>query len=90
MGQPVLYYKIRPAIGQTVPEIIRKASAMGYTLVPFNGWDDADLGRRFGSHKGPRRDEADANQKILVEIQDACEVVVGGSSDFPHITQCAE
>ena len=90
MSQPVLYYKIRPAIGQTVSEIIRKASDMGYIMVPFNGWDDADLGRRFGSHKGPRRDEADANLKSLMAIQDACEVVVDGSSDFPHITQCAE
>lgn len=82
----VLYSAIRPATGQTVADVIRQAQLMGYTLTRFNGWDNDDLGRRFGDGKGRRRDEADANAKILHEIQDACEV----SSDFPHIIQTAE
>ena len=81
----VLYSAIRPAIGQTTADVIRQAQRMGYTMTRFNGWDDGDLGMRHGDMKGPRRDEAEANAKILYEIQDACEVVVEGSSDFPHI-----
>lgn len=83
----VFYSAIRPAIGQSVVDLIRQAQKMGYTMTAFNGWDDADLGMRFGENKGPRRDEADANQKIIMEIQDACEVSVDGASDFPHILQ---
>lgn len=86
----VIYSAIRPAIGQTPADVIRQASRMGYTMMRFNGWSDADLGMRHGEKKGPRRDEADANFKILREIQDACEIKIDGSSDFPHIIQTDE
>lgn len=83
----VFYSAIRPAEGQTVADVIRKAQMMGYTMTIFNGWTDVDLGMRFGETKGPRRDEASANAKILMEIQDACEVSIDGQCDFPHILQ---
>ena len=79
----VLYSAIRPAINQTVADVIKKAQKMGYTMTIFSGFDDEDLGMYCGERKGPRRDDANANLKILMEIQDACEV----SSDFPHIIQ---
>lgn len=83
----VFYSAIRPAIGQTVADVIRQANRMGFSMVIFNGWTDADLGRRFGDGKGPRRDEADANQVLLMEIQDACAVHTDDGDDFPHIVQ---
>lgn len=88
--QTVLYSAIRPAIGQTAADVIRKAQNMGYTMMRFNGWSNADLGNRYGEYKGPRRDEADANSTILRQIQDACEIQIDGSSDFPHIIQTDE
>lgn len=83
----VFYSAIRPAEGQAVADIIRKARSMGYMMTIFNGWTDADLGARVGENKGPSRDAADANAKILMEIQDACEVSIDGQYDFPHILQ---
>lgn len=77
----VLYSAIRPANCQTVSDVIRQAARMGYTMTLFNGWSDADLGARYGSSRGPRRDEADANNRLISDIQNACEI----AGDVPHI-----
>jgi hypothetical protein len=82
---PVFYSAIRPAIGQTVPDVVRRARDMGYTMMIFNGWTDDDIGP--SGAPGPRRAEVKFNGTILREIQDACEVSINGSSDFPHIIQ---
>lgn len=87
MAQTVFYSAIRPAIGQSVVDVIRQAARMGYILTVFNGWDNADLGMQSGPQKGQRRDEANSNMKMLMEIQDACAVDVDGQTDFPHIIQ---
>ena len=84
----VLYSAIRLTEGQSLTDIIRTAHALGYELVRFNGWTNEDLGHRYGEYKGARRDEADANAKMIREIQDACEVTYeDGSYGFPHIIQ---
>lgn len=83
----ILYSAIRPATGQTVADVIRRARDMGYTLTIFNGWTDDDIGP--SGMPGPRRAEVNSNGSILREIQDACEVVIDGASDFPHIIQTA-
>lgn len=80
-----LYSAIRPAIGQTVADVIRRARDMGYTLTIFNGWTNDDIGP--SGARGPRYAEVKSNGSILRDIQDACEVVIDGASDFPHIIQ---
>lgn len=80
----VLYSNIRCAEGQVVTDIFRRAHALGYELVQFNGWDNDDLGA--SGMPGPRRADADRNMEMIQEIQDACEVVIDGSADWPHIT----
>lgn len=81
----VLYSGIRPAFGQTEADIIRRAHALGYELVSFAGWDDADLGAS-GNH-GPRWREAQENGARLREIQDICVVHTPEGDDWPHIIQ---
>ena len=81
----VFYSHIRPAHGQTETHVIRQAHLLGYELMPFNGWDDADLGAS-GNH-GPRWAEACENGKKLRAIQDACVVHTSDGDDWPHITQ---
>ena len=86
--QTASYTTIRPAIGQTEAYVIKKAHALGYELVKFNGWDNDDL-CSSGSH-GPRWDEARANNRILNEIQDACMITYAdGTYDYPHIKSTA-
>lgn len=85
--QTVFYSFIRPAHGQSIADVIRKAQNMGYSMMPFNGWDNDDLG--YSGAPGPRRAEAAANGKILREIQDACVVYHPDGYDFPHIIQTA-
>jgi len=81
-----LYSAIRPAIGQTEADVIKKAYILGYELVRFNGWDNDDLGSS-GNH-GSRWQEAKINGEILREIQSACEITYAdGSYDQPHIIQ---
>ena len=81
----ILYSANRPAEGQTITDVIRRARALGYTLMRFEGWTDADLGP--SGMPGPHRADADRNRMALREIQDACMVTVHGACDFPHITQ---
>lgn len=82
----VLYSKIRPAIGQNEADVVKKAHALGYELVKFNGWDNDDLGSS-GNH-GPRWGDVRVNGIALREIQDACEIAYAdGSYDQPHIMQ---
>jgi hypothetical protein len=82
--KPVFYTHIRPAIGQTVVDVIRRAHTLGYEMMTFAGWTDADLGP--SGMPGPRRAEAKANGELIRAIQDACEL----DGDWPHIEQCAE
>lgn len=86
--ETVLYCTIRPAIGQTAAEVIRRAHALGYEMVPFNGWDNADLG--FAGNRGPRWTEAKLNGEKLRCIQDACMVHSPDGDDWPHITQAID
>jgi hypothetical protein len=82
--KPVLYTHIRPAIGQPVLDVIRRAHSLGYELILFAGWTDADLGP--SGMPGPRRDDAKANGDSIRAIQDACEI----DGDWPCIEQSAE
>jgi len=81
----VFYSKIIPAETQTLADIIRKAHVLGYELVQFNGYDNDDLGSS-GNH-GPRWNESREQKKMAMEITDACEVIIDGACDFPHIIQ---
>lgn len=81
----VFYTAIRPAIGQREDEVIRRAHVLGYELVPFAGWDDADLG--YAGNRGPRWAEAQINGARLREIQDLCVVHSEEGDDWPHILQ---
>lgn len=81
----VLYTRIRPAHGQTEAQVISRAHVLGYELMPFNGWDDADLG--YAGNRGPRWAEAKLNGEKLRAIQDACVVHAAGGDDWPHIVQ---
>ena len=80
----VFYSHIRPAYGQTEIDVIRRAHALGYELMPFNGWTDSDLG--FAGNRGPRLALCRANGTRIAEIQDACEVQTPEGADWPHIT----
>lgn len=82
------YSNMRPAVGQTEAQIIKRARILGYTLVAFNGWDDADLG--YPGNRGPRWAEARANAEKLRIIQDACVVHSAEGDDWPHIVQTAQ
>jgi hypothetical protein len=78
---PVFYTTIRPAIGQTVAHVIKRAQALGYELVQFNGYTDADIGP-----SGEKRAEATTNARRADQIQNACRVDFDdGAVDFPHI-----
>jgi hypothetical protein len=79
------FTKIRPAEGQNIVDIIKRAHALGYELTPFEGFTAADLGAS-GNH-GPRWDSAQTNGRILREIQDACVVHLSDGDDWPHIMQ---
>ena len=79
----VFYSHIRPALGQTVVEIIRRAHTLGYELMPFRGWDDTDLG--YPGNPGPHRAAAKLNLKHCIEIQDACATHTPEGTDYPHI-----
>jgi hypothetical protein len=81
---PVFYSHIRPAYGQTLVEIIRRAHALGYELMPFNGWDDADIG--YPGNRGPHYVASRENLKCCIEIQDASMVHTPEGADWPHIT----
>lgn len=83
--ETVLYANIRAAHGQTEAQIIRWAHVLGYELVPFNGWDETDIG--YAGHRGPRWEEAKTNGKKLRLIQDACVVHSPEGDDWPHIVQ---
>lgn len=80
-----LYSNIRPAFGQTKVDVIRRAHALGYELLKFVGFDDADLG--YAGNRGPLWMTAKANGAILREIQDACVVNTANGKDWPHIIQ---
>ncbi|MHB2010052.1 MAG: hypothetical protein ACYCOX_18700 [Acidobacteriaceae bacterium] len=79
--KPIFYTNIRPAHGQTESAVIKKAHVLGFELVRFNGYSDADIG--YAGNRGPKYDESRENLAALREIQDACMV----SGDWPHITQ---
>ena len=82
--QPAFYTKTRTATGQTERDIIRTAHALGYELMRFNGWTNADLGSV--SNHGPHYEQAALNHKILMEIIDACTITFeDGTYDAPHI-----
>lgn len=66
---PVLYTLIDPRADQSQADVIRGAHALGYELVPFNGWSNADLGP--SGQPGPRRAEANLNARRIAEIVDA-------------------
>ena len=85
---PVFYTRIRPAHGQTTVEVIRRAHALGYELVPFNGWTNAEIGAS-GNH-GSAWTASRENLKRCGEIQDACIVRTDSGADWPHIIQQAD
>lgn len=57
------------ADGVTEADVIRRAHALGYELIKFNGWTDADLGP--SGMPGPRRAEATENRRKLKLICDS-------------------
>ena len=79
----VFYSHIRPAHGQTVADVIRRAHVLGYELMPFSGWDNADIG--YAGNRGPHFVAARANGQRCGEIQDACIVETPEGPDWPHI-----
>lgn len=83
----VFYVNIRPAVGQRIDQVITKASRMGYTLMRFEGYSDADIGPS-GEH-GPKWAESRANMRAIQAIQDACVVRSPEGEDWPHITHNA-
>ena len=85
----VLYSAIRPAVGQTPQGIIAQAQRLGYQMVIFNGWTDADLGMKYGDQKGPRRDEATTNANLISELHDMLAVETDAGTDYPHIVAVA-
>ena len=76
--KPVYYTQINPDT-TTETEIFRKAHALGYELVKFAGWTDADLGP--SGNPGPRRAEANKNARRIAEIVDA----VGDYSEIVQV-----
>ena len=68
MLTPVFYTKINPD-AVTVTEVFHVAHTLGYELVKFDGWTDADLGP--SGQPGPRRTEANENGRRIAEIVDA-------------------
>ena len=85
MKTPVFYTTIRPAIDQPVTVVHARAHALGYELMPFAGFSDSDIG--FAGNRGPRFEQSRENLRRVIEIQDACRVVIDGESDWPHIHQ---
>lgn len=82
---PVFYTSIRPAHGQTEVEIIRRAHALGYELVSFAGWTDADIG--YAGNRGPSYTASRNNLLHANKIRDACVVETPDGPDWPHIIQ---
>jgi hypothetical protein len=81
MIKAILYTTIRPAEGQAETDIHRKAQAMGYTLIPFEGFSDADLGAP--GNRGPRWKMASENRIRINDLTDACH----HEGDWPEIRQ---
>lgn len=87
--QTAFYTKIRTATGQPETDIIRTAHTLGYELMQFAGWTNADLGT--ASKRGPHYEQAKRNHKILMEITDACTITfTDGTYDAPHILQVGD
>ncbi len=62
----VFYTRIELYPGLTEVQVIKRAHVLGYELIPFEGWTDAELGMP-GNH-GPRWAEARANRKAITQI----------------------
>ena len=86
--EPVFYREIRPADGQRIDEVIRIAHNLGYEMIPFNGWDNQDIGAP--GNRGPHYDEVVINRKRCGEIQDAAIVHMAEGDDWPHIIYTVE
>ena len=84
---PVLYTCLRLADGQSMPQLLRVIHTLGYELVRFCGWTDADLG--MPGNRGPRWVEAQTNYGRIVAIQRAAAIVDEHGQDWPHILQVA-
>jgi hypothetical protein len=82
--QPVRYTKIIPQEGQPLTEVFRKAHALGFELVQFDGWTDSDIGT--SSNPGPSRAMVKENAKYVAEILDACRIQFNDNTeDWPEI-----
>ncbi len=87
MKQPVFYTKIRPAEGQREDEVIKIAHNLGYELMPFNGYTDADIG--YAGNRGPKYAESRENLTRCIEIQNAAVKHFENGDDWPHIIHTA-
>jgi len=67
--RPVYYTKIDLYDGITELDVMRRAHALGFEMIPFNGWDDNDLGTS-GNH-GPCWHAARLNHERRMEIIDS-------------------
>ena len=83
----VFYRTIRPAEGQTIGAVVRRASLLGYQLVAFEGYDDSDLG--VPGNRGPYWEDSRRNFARILEIQDACVVHWPDGDDWPQIDHTA-
>lgn len=81
--KPVFYTTMNLDHGTTLADICRTAHTLGYEMVPFAGYSNSDLG--YSSNRGPRWNEARANQALINEI-----LSTHGSQCYCSIFQCPE
>ena len=80
---PVFYTSIRPAHQQSITDITRRARAMGYELMRFNGYSNSDIG--YAGNRGPHFEFSRLNLARCIEIQEACVAHTPDGNDWPHI-----
>lgn len=66
MKTVVFYKKIQLYDGITMLDVLRRSHALGFELVPFNGYSDDDLG--VPGNRGPRWNDARRNMDAIKEI----------------------
>jgi len=78
-----LYSQIDPPAGKSVAWVITEAQRRCHiTLMPFDGWDDADLGNP--SNRGPVYRQSRVNMALIHEVMGCLEQP---GPDWPNIHQ---
>lgn len=86
--EPIFYRTIRPAQSQTEAQVIQIAQRLGFQMVQFNGWDNADIG--YPGNPGPHYETSRKNLVNAKIVQDAAMVRFDdGTQDWPHVIHTA-